>query len=72
MLYEDDGRTFAYRKGAFMRIAMAWDDRARRLSLRLAPGSRMLPPMTRPIRVRIAGTSEERTAVFNGKPLEIR
>ena len=27
-LYEDDGRTFDYRKGALMRIAMAWDDRA--------------------------------------------
>jgi alpha-glucosidase/alpha-D-xyloside xylohydrolase len=72
VLYEDAGRTFAYRQGAFMRIAMAWDDRARRLSLRLAPGSRMLPPMTRAIRVRIAGTSQERTATFSGKPLEIR
>ena len=64
VLYEDDGRTFAYRKGAFMRIAMAWDDRARRLSMRLAPGSRMLPPMTRPMRVRVAGSKEEKSVVF--------
>ena len=26
-LYEDDGRSFDYRKGAQMRIAMTWDER---------------------------------------------
>ena len=72
VLYEDDGRTFAYRKGAFMRIAMAWDDRARRLSMRLAQGSRMLPPMARPMRVRVAGSKEEKTVVFAGRPIEVR
>jgi alpha-glucosidase/alpha-D-xyloside xylohydrolase len=71
-LYEDDGRSFDYRTGEFMKLVMAWDDAARRLSLRLAPGSRMLPPANRPIRVRIAGTKEERTAIFAGKPLEVR
>jgi alpha-glucosidase/alpha-D-xyloside xylohydrolase len=70
-LYEDDGRTFAYRKGAFMRIAMTWDDRARRLSLRLAPGSRMLPPMARPMRVRVAGSKIEKIVTFNGRPLVV-
>ena len=69
VLYEDDGRTFAYRKGAFMRIAMAWDDRAGRLSMRLAPGSRMLPPMTRRIVVRVAGSNRTTAGVFDGQPL---
>ena len=64
-------RTFDYRKGAFMRIAMAWDDRARRLSLRLAPGSRMLPPMARPMRVRVAGSKEEKSVTFDGRPLAV-
>jgi alpha-glucosidase (family GH31 glycosyl hydrolase) len=71
-LYEDDGRSFDYRKGAYMRLAMTWNDAARRLSIRLAPGSRMLPPMTRPIRVRIAGTKEEKAIVFAGKPIDVR
>jgi alpha-glucosidase (family GH31 glycosyl hydrolase) len=71
VLYEDDGRTFAYRKGAFMRIAMAWDDRARRLSMRLAPGSRMLAPMARPMRVRVAGSKEEKSVTFDGRPLAV-
>ena len=71
VLYEDDGRTFEHRKGAFMRIAMAWDDRAGRLSMRLAPGSRMLPPLTRQVRARLAGSKEEQSVRFNGKPVAI-
>jgi len=71
-LYEDDGKTFDYRKGLCMRVEMAWRDRDRRLTLRLAPGSRILPPLKRPIEVRIAG--EERTAdlIFDGRPVEMR
>ena len=61
-----------YHNGQLMKLVMSWEDAARRLSLRLAPGSRMLAPTTRPIRVRIAGTTEERSAVFAGKPLEMR
>jgi Glycosyl hydrolases family 31/Domain of unknown function (DUF5110) len=54
-LYEDDGRTFDYRKGVWMRTAMTWNDTARVLSASLAPGSRMLPPARRDIEVRVAG-----------------
>jgi alpha-glucosidase (family GH31 glycosyl hydrolase) len=71
-LYEDDGRSFDYKKGAQMRIAMTWDDAARRLSIGLAPGSRMLAPLSRPLRVRVAGSKEERSVVFAGKPVEVR
>jgi len=70
-LYEDDGRTFGHRSGEWMRIAMAWTDAARRLALALAPGSRMMPPATRPIDVRVAGEKTERRIVFEGKPLEV-
>jgi alpha-glucosidase (family GH31 glycosyl hydrolase) len=70
-LYEDDGRTFDYRKGEWMGIAMAWDDRARRLTLRLEPGSRMLPPTSRTIEARLAGTTATRTVVFNGRPVSV-
>ena len=44
LLYEDDGASFNYRKGEWMGIQMAWDDKRRALSLHLAPGSRLLPP----------------------------
>jgi alpha-glucosidase/alpha-D-xyloside xylohydrolase len=71
-LYEDDGRTFDYRKGAFTRMAVAWDDAARRLSMRLAPGSRMLPPADRQFRVRVAATKEEKSVAFAGKPVDVR
>jgi alpha-glucosidase (family GH31 glycosyl hydrolase) len=71
-LYEDDGRSFDYRQGKQMRVAMRWTDAAKRLSISLAPRSQMLPPMTRPIRVRIAGTKEEKAVEFVGKGIEVK
>ncbi len=44
LLYEDDGESFGYRRGDWTGIELAWDDRDRRLSLRLAAGSRMIAP----------------------------
>jgi alpha-glucosidase (family GH31 glycosyl hydrolase) len=69
LLYEDDGRSFAYRKGEWMGIQMTWNDSAKKLSLRLADGSRMLQPSPRPITLQVAGTKRE--IKFSGKPLEI-
>ena len=58
--------------GALMRIAMTWRDATRRLTLRLAPGSRMLPPVSRPITVRLAGTQTTRSVTFTGQPVDVR
>ena len=71
-VYEDDGRSFDYRRGEWMRLEVAWRDADRRLTVRLAPGARLLPPARRPIDVRIAGTRETKRIVFDGKPIEVR
>jgi alpha-glucosidase (family GH31 glycosyl hydrolase) len=71
-LYEDDGRTFEYRRGAWMRIVMTWQDASRRLTLRLAPGSRMPAPMRRSLRVRVAGSPETKSVVFSGRPVTVQ
>ena len=70
-LYEDDGRSFEYRQGAQMRLGMRWTDATRRLTISLAPGSRVLPPLTRQVRVRQAGSKEEQSVRFDGKPVTI-
>ena len=70
-LYEDDGRTFDYRKGEWMRMAMTWADATRRFAVRLAPGARMRPPARRPIDVRVAGDKTTRRVVFAGEPVEV-
>ena len=72
LLYEDDGRSFDYRKGSWMGIKMLWNDRQRRMTLALAAGSRMLPPQRREIKVRLVGDKIEREVVFAGRPLEIK
>jgi hypothetical protein len=55
-----------------MRIDMDWRDAGRRLSLRLARGSRMLPPLKRPIEIRVAGEKATKRVVFDGKPLDVQ
>jgi alpha-glucosidase (family GH31 glycosyl hydrolase) len=70
-VYEDDGRSFNYRRGEWTGIDARWDDSARRLSLRLAAGSRMLAPLRREIEVRLAGDRSSHRAVFTGQPLAV-
>ena len=71
MVYEDDGESFAYRTGAWMGIATSWKDRDRSLTVRLAPNSKMLPPVTRQIAVRVAGSKDTKTITFAGKPVTV-
>jgi alpha-glucosidase/alpha-D-xyloside xylohydrolase len=71
-MYEDDGKTFDHRKGEFMRINLAWNDRQRRLSARLASGSKMIGTASRNFVVRIAGESATREFQFHGRPIEIK
>jgi len=71
-LYEDDGRTFNYRDGDWMRMAMTWNDAARTLTFALVPGSRMRTPLRRLIEVRLAGSGPARQVTFAGRPIEVR
>jgi alpha-glucosidase (family GH31 glycosyl hydrolase) len=70
-LFEDDGRSFAYRTGEWTGLSLQWTDRNRRLSVALTPGSTMLPPLTRRIVIRTAGSARTVTASFSGRPLSI-
>ena len=69
-VFEDDGRSFAYRQGDWMGLSMRWDDRARRLTLALTPGSRMRPP-ARSIEIRVAGRPGVRRTSFSGRPIDL-
>jgi alpha-glucosidase (family GH31 glycosyl hydrolase) len=71
-LYEDDGRSFDFRKGAFSRINIAWSDSQRKLSVRLAKGSRMLDSTSRKISVQVVGESPKHDVVFKGRSLEVK
>ncbi len=70
LLYEDDGRSFNYRNGQWMGIQMDWQDARRALSLRLAPGSRMLSPS--PIKIQFRLDEMARWAEFDGSPAQVR
>ena len=68
-LYEDDGETFDFRQGAFMRVEMRWDDAARKVSLRLAAGSQVLRPIS--LEIKLAGSDRATKAIFTGDPLTV-
>src|SRR5262245_33237460 len=70
--YEEDGTSFNFRKGEFMRGNIAWNDSQRRISMRLANGSKMLAPNKRNIVVRVVGEQAAKDVVFEGKPLEVK
>jgi hypothetical protein len=53
-----------------MGIQMAWNDVRRTLGLRLAAGSKMLPPARRHLVVKAGAASKN--AVFEGRPMEVR
>ena len=69
LLYEDDGRSFNYRKGEWMGTRLNWNDATKTLTLTLAPESRMLPPLRRNISVNLLGN--EKKLVFDGRQAEL-
>jgi len=71
-LYEDDGISFNYRKGDWMGIQAAWEDNRRRLTLRLAEGSRLLPPGRHAIEARVVAEKEKRAVTFEGRRIEVQ
>ena len=70
-LYEDDGESFDFRKGDFMRLEMLWNDSTRRLELRLAPGARLMRPGPMLMNVQVAGSSTINAIAFKGQPLTV-
>jgi alpha-glucosidase (family GH31 glycosyl hydrolase) len=71
-LYEDDGKTFDYRKGEWLRLAMTWRDATRRFTIRLSPESRFVGQAKRTLEIRIAGEKSSHRVVFQGKLVDIR
>jgi alpha-glucosidase/alpha-D-xyloside xylohydrolase len=72
LMYEDDGKSFDHKQGRWMGIQMKWRDSDRRLSLRLAEGSLLLPPLQRAVEARVVGTARSTRFVFDGKPVDVR
>jgi len=69
LLYEDDGVSFNYRKSEWMGQELKWNDSQHALTIRLAAGSRMLPPLRRSLEVKLGDSMKK--AEFDGRPLEV-
>jgi alpha-glucosidase (family GH31 glycosyl hydrolase) len=71
-MYEDDGKSFNYRSGEWMRVLMQWRDATRELTLRLAPDSKVLGSGSRTFEVRVAGSDAVKLVEFTGRPVAVR
>ena len=71
-LYEDEGDSYNYEKGAYSTIDFRWNDRSQQLTIGACRGSfpRMLQQRT--FRVRLAGTDITQTVIYNGKAVKCR
>ena len=71
-MFEDDGRSFEYRRGGWMGIAFTWTERDRRLTMSLMPGSRMRAPLVRDVTVRVAGGPAPQSVKFSGRAVSVK
>ena len=71
LMYDDDGTTFDYERGGFIRVKFDWSDRSRRLRMALAEGSGPIPSVMRRINIEIAPEGLSRSVVFDGKPVDV-
>jgi len=72
VLYEDDGVSFEYEQGRFMRLSARWAEARRHLTLSLLEGSQLLGGPERKFNVRVAGGSEVKEVAFTGKPVVVQ
>jgi alpha-glucosidase/alpha-D-xyloside xylohydrolase len=70
-LYSDDGVSFDYEKGRFMKMRCVWNDATRQLSLELEKGSRMMDGPLK-MEARLAGSTQKRAVAFQGQPVRVR
>jgi alpha-glucosidase/alpha-D-xyloside xylohydrolase len=70
-LYEDDGKTFNFRRGEWTGVRLKWEEKPRRLSLALAKGSRMIGAH-RVFEVQLNHKPETKRIVFTGRPVSVR
>ena len=70
LLYEDDGKSFNYRRGEWTGTKMKWNDESQTLTMQLEPGSRMLPPLRRKLEIRVQ--EKFQTVEFDGGPVEVK
>ena len=73
-LYEDDGLSYDYEKGACSRIALHWDDAARRLEIGAREGGFEGMPESRSLSVRLhtpEGVLLSEAVTWNGEAASI-
>ena len=70
-LYEDEGDNYNYEKGKYSTIRLAWNDKAKTLTIGKRQGSFDGMPQQRTFHVKVAGGAEKAVS-YNGKELKVK
>jgi alpha-glucosidase (family GH31 glycosyl hydrolase) len=68
--YEDDGSSFRYQKGEFVRIACSWNDKQRTLSCKADPQGQR--PKQKVVSIEIVGTPGSKRMTLSGDTAQIQ
>jgi alpha-D-xyloside xylohydrolase len=68
--YEDDGSSFRYQKGEFVRIACSWNDKQRTLSCKADPQGQR--PKQKVVSIEIVGTPGSKRMTLSGDTVQIQ
>jgi alpha-glucosidase/alpha-D-xyloside xylohydrolase len=71
-LYDDDGVSFAYRKGAFRRLTLAWQESTRELTVTAVDGPTLKWPADQRFEARLAGAAAVRAFTLRGGRAVVR
>jgi alpha-glucosidase/alpha-D-xyloside xylohydrolase len=71
-IYADDGESFAYERGDFMRLLLNWDDDKRQLTIASAPGSKKVWRGFDAFEVQLPQGGPPKRIRFDGQPVSVQ
>jgi alpha-glucosidase/alpha-D-xyloside xylohydrolase len=71
VLYEDDGKTYDYLQGMYMKTGFYWDDATATLSIRPENEVNLCPEKQRKITVNLMKNNRSQTLIYEGKSIQV-
>jgi alpha-glucosidase (family GH31 glycosyl hydrolase) len=71
VLYEDDGQSYDYLQGEYMKTKFHWDDASAVLSIYLESGMNLCPDNQRKITIQLMSENITKSLLYSGNPVEV-
>ena len=71
ILYEDDGYSYDYQQGEYMKTEFKWNDSYATLMIRPKSGMNLCPGNQREITVRLMSTGKSKSLIYRGEAASV-